>query len=90
MAATWLLLLLAAAPLRETRRLADGRKEMLRACQSCHPLDVIRGRRFPREDWDQVLRKMTNLGVKLRDREALLDYLSAVQGEKAPPGAAKR
>lgn len=65
--------------------LAKGRKEMLAACRSCHPLNVIELRRFDREDWDSVLRKMTSLGAKIRNREALLDYLVAAYGEKKRP-----
>jgi hypothetical protein len=87
------LLLLAAAPVCAAPKrgsLEAGRREMLNSCRKCHPLQTIRMRRFPREDWDRVLYKMTELGAKIRNREALLDYLAATQGEKAPPGSAKR
>lgn len=77
---------LAAAPAASPSKLAAGRKEMMAACQSCHPLNVIQLRRFPREDWDAVLRKMTNLGAKIRNRQALLDYLTVAYGEKESKG----
>lgn len=79
-----------AAPAPKPATLAAGRKEMLTACRNCHPLQVIELRRFPREDWDRVLVKMTELGAKIRNREALLAYLTARYGEKDAPGPAKR
>lgn len=62
---------------KSSAKLAAGKKQMLAACQGCHPLQTIELRRFSREDWDSVLRKMTSMGAKVKDREALLEYLAA-------------
>lgn len=81
--------LASAPPSPPAGRLALGKKEMLAACSGCHPLDTIELRRFDREDWDSVLRKMTVLGARIRNREALLEYLVTAYGVKPAP-AAKR
>jgi hypothetical protein len=53
-----------------------GEKEIQRSCTACHRVDVIQAQRLTRWEWSRELDKMTNMGAKIANRKALLDYLS--------------
>lgn len=50
--------------------------EMKRTCTRCHSLDVVRAQRLSREEWESELDKMGSMGAKIRNRAALLAYLT--------------
>jgi hypothetical protein len=58
------------------------RDEARRTCTGCHSWEVVRVQRLSREGWAAELRKMENMGARIRNREALLDYLSRRFGEQ--------
>lgn len=64
--------------------LESGRREVLRACTSCHTLAVIAAQQLSREEWSVELRKMMKMGAKVRNREAVLDFLTSQYGEPKP------
>jgi hypothetical protein len=54
--------------------------QLRRTCTRCHNLDVVRAQRLSREEWVTELDKMTGMGAKIKDRAALLDYLTRKYG----------
>ena len=64
---------------------ADTAAELKRTCTRCHGLDVIRAQRLSREEWERELDKMSSMGAKIRNRAALLDYLTRRYGPKVKP-----
>jgi hypothetical protein len=50
-------------------------KHLEATCGTCHPLDPVRAARLSRGDWNRELEKMEAMGAKIRDRQALLNYL---------------
>jgi len=54
---------------------ASGEQEMQRSCTACHRLDVIKRQQLTRWEWSRELDKMTNMGAKIQNRKALLNYL---------------
>ena len=83
------LVLFAASPTAPSSRQEAGRREVLRSCQKCHTLDVVAVQKLSREDWADELRKMVKMGARVREREAVLDFLAAKYGEE-PPAATPR
>ena len=59
---------------------ADPAAELKRTCTRCHALDVVRAQRLSREEWESELDKMSSMGAKIRNRTALLDYLTRKYG----------
>ena len=59
---------------------ANPATELRRTCTRCHNLDVVRAQRLSREEWETELNKMTSMGAKIKDRAALLDYLTRKYG----------
>ena len=57
-----------------------GATQLRRTCTRCHNLDVVRAQRLSREEWVTELDKMTSMGAKIKDRAALLDYLTRKYG----------
>jgi hypothetical protein len=57
-------------------------KDLKRSCTRCHTLEVVRAQHLSREEWQQELNKMTAMGAKVSNREALLDYLSKKYGPR--------
>jgi sulfite oxidase len=47
------------------------------SCLVCHGDDVVKQQRLTRAQWDREITKMTNWGAQVKDRDALLNYLSA-------------
>ena len=84
-------LLLLAAPLFAApptqNSVEQGRREVLRTCQRCHDLAPVAAQRLSREEWNDELRKMISMGARLRNREAVLDFLTKEYGEQTPATA---
>ncbi len=64
---------------------ADRAAELKRTCTRCHSLDVVRAQRLSREEWENELDKMSSMGAKIRNRAALLDYLTRKYGPEVKP-----
>ena len=58
------------------------RQEVQKECSRCHSIAVVRAQRLSREDWDTEIRKMEKQGAKLRNRAAVLEYLSTKYGDQ--------
>lgn len=57
-------------------------REVQSACSACHSLDVVRAQRLSREEWAVELRKMMKMGARLRNQNAVLDYLARTYGPR--------
>jgi len=57
-------------------------KRLEATCGTCHPLDPVRAARLSRNDWARELEKMEAMGAKIRDRQVLLNYLTAHYGRR--------
>lgn len=64
---------------------ADPAAELKRTCARCHKLDVVRAQRLSREEWERELDKMSGMGAKIRNRAALLNYLTRKYGPEVKP-----
>ncbi len=53
-----------------------GKMEERRACVPCHSLRLIESQRLSAAAWGKELDKMERWGAAIKDRQALLDYLS--------------
>lgn len=62
-----------------------GKAEEKRTCMGgCHGVRIIRTQRLSRLNWERELDKMVGWGTVIKDREALLEYLVATQGDDKP------
>ncbi|MEZ5401729.1 MAG: hypothetical protein R2729_18795 [Bryobacteraceae bacterium] len=61
-----------------------GRAEEKRSCLACHGARIIHSQRLSRAVWGRELDKMARWGSEVKDREALLDYLTANYGDDKP------
>lgn len=62
-----------------------GKAEEKRTCMGgCHGVRIIRTQRLSRANWDKELDKMAGWGTVIKDRDALLEYLTATQGDDKP------
>jgi mono/diheme cytochrome c family protein len=78
-------LLLAAAAFGADQAVIDrGRAEEKRTCLGCHGVRIIRTQRLSRDNWVRELDKMVRWGTEIKDREALLEFLVATQGDDKP------
>ncbi|MEO8130800.1 MAG: hypothetical protein ABJF23_09340 [Bryobacteraceae bacterium] len=59
---------------------AEQASELKRTCTRCHNLDVVRAQRLSREEWEMELAKMSSMGANIKNRAALLDYLTRKYG----------
>lgn len=59
-----------------------GKTVVLKKCQACHGLDLVRNERGSRADWSEILDEMVNSGLILneKDRNVVLEYLSEYLG----------
>ena len=64
-----------------------GRAEEKRSCVACHGLRIIHSQRLSRATWDRELTKMAGWGAAMKDREALLEYLTESFGDDKPQPA---
>ena len=53
-----------------------GKQEEQRACVPCHSLRLVESQRLSAAAWGKELDKMERWGAVIKDRQALLDYLS--------------
>jgi hypothetical protein len=61
---------------------AGGEAQLQRSCTACHRLDVVKAQQLSRWEWSRELDKMTRMGAKIQNRNALLDYLSRNFGNR--------
>jgi len=61
-----------------------GRAEERRVCFTCHGPRIIHSQRLSKAVWDRELTKMAGWGTEIREREALLEYLTANFGDDKP------
>ena len=64
------------------QKATTGKLLLQRSCTACHNLDSITARRLSREDWSLELDKMVSMGAQVKNRKALLDYLSSAYGSR--------
>lgn len=59
-----------------------GKTIVLKKCQACHGLDLVRNERGSRADWAGILDEMVNNGLVLneKDKSLVLKYLSSHLG----------
>jgi hypothetical protein len=63
--------------------LEKGRAEEKR-CAGCHGLRIIATQRLNRTGWERELDKMVRWGAEIKEREAILTYLTETYGEDKP------
>ena len=64
--------------------LEAAKKEEARECVACHGLRFIHSQRLSKAAWQKELDKMAGWGAEMKDRQLLLDYLSAEYGDSKP------
>ena len=67
--------------------LTRGEKEEAANCVACHSLRIVHSQRLSKAVWNREIDKMAGWGVKLADRDALIEYLLANFGEEKAPAA---
>lgn len=61
-----------------------AKKEEQRECVACHGLRFIHSQRLSKTAWGKELDKMAGWGAEMKDRQLLLDYLSAEYSDTKP------
>ena len=61
-----------------------AKKEEQRECIACHGLRFIHTQRLSKAAWGKELDKMAGWGAEMKDRQLLLDYLSAEYSDTKP------
>jgi hypothetical protein len=61
-----------------------AKKEEQRECMACHGLRFIHSQRLSRAAWQKELDKMAGWGAEIKDKQLLLDYLSAEYSDAKP------
>jgi hypothetical protein len=61
-----------------------GHAEEQRACMPCHSLRLVESQRLSGAAWGKELDKMERWGAVIKDRQALLEYLSQEYPETKP------
>ena len=61
----------------------DGKATVVKICSKCHGLDRFASARKSREDWESILDRMGEAGLKMSDEEyeIVLNYLSKHLGK---------
>src|SRR5579862_3661657 len=62
----------------------SAKKEEQRECVACHGLRFIHSQRLSRAAWQKELDKMAGWGAEIKDKQLLLDYLSAEYSDAKP------
>lgn len=59
-----------------------GKAVVVRICSKCHGLDRFAGARKSREDWESILERMGEAGLKMTDEEyeTVITYLAKYLG----------
>jgi mono/diheme cytochrome c family protein len=63
---------------------AAAKKAEQRECTQCHSLRLIHSQRLSKAAWGKELDKMAGWGAPIKDRELLLNYLSAEYSDAKP------
>jgi len=60
----------------------DGQVLLEERCTDCHSLGRVTGAEKTRDEWEDTVTRMVNLGARLNDEEqtALIDYLAQTYG----------
>ena len=60
-----------------------GKATVVRICSKCHGLDRFAAARKSREDWESILERMGEAGLKMTDEEydTVITYLSKYLGK---------
>ncbi len=74
----------AAAAAADPAMIERGKAEETRSCGGCHGVRITRTQRLSRGNWEKELDKMVRWGATIKDREAILEYLVATQGDDRP------
>lgn len=83
--ALWLALAAFTLGAADNAMIERGKAEEKRTCMAgCHGVRIIRTQRLSRLNWERELDKMAGWGTVIKDREALLEYLVATQGDDKP------
>lgn len=61
-----------------------AKKAEQRECVACHGLRFIHTQRLSKAAWQKELDKMAGWGAEMKDKQLLLDYLSAEYGDSKP------
>jgi hypothetical protein len=61
-----------------------AKKEEQRECVACHGLRFIHSQRLSKVAWGKELDKMAGWGAVMKDRQLLLEYLSAEYSDTKP------
>ncbi len=61
-----------------------AKKEEQRECVACHGLRFIHTQRLSKAAWQKELDKMAGWGAEIKDKELLLEYLSAEYSDAKP------
>ncbi len=64
--------------------LSAARKAEQRECTQCHSMRLIHSQRLSGAAWGKELDKMAGWGAQIKDRQLLLDYLSAEYSDAKP------
>ena len=63
---------------------AAARQAEARECTACHSLQLVHSQRLSPAAWGKELDKMAGWGAPIKDRQLLLDYLSAQYPDTKP------
>ena len=63
---------------------AAAKKAEQRECTACHSMRLTHSQRLSSTAWGKELDKMTGWGAQIKDRQLLLDYLSAEYSDAKP------
>ena len=61
-----------------------AKKAEQRECVACHGLRFIHTQRLSRAAWQKELDKMAGWGAVMKDKDLLLEYLTAEYGDSKP------
>ena len=61
-----------------------AKKEEQRECVACHGLRFIHSQRLSKAAWGKELDKMAGWGAEMKDKNLLLEYLSAEYSDSKP------
>ena len=64
--------------------LTSAKKAEQRECTQCHGLRLIHSQRLSQAAWGKELDKMAGWGAAIKDRQLILDYLSAEYSDAKP------
>jgi hypothetical protein len=63
---------------------AAAKKAEQQSCTQCHSMRLTHSQRLSKTAWGKELDKMAGWGAPIKDRQLLLDYLSAEYSDNKP------